>query len=163
MCCDYRRVCLCTCQSRHSTYFGFATSQVAKFTFHAIMSSGDPSASSSTPPSTSVTVATESKLETAIIQRTYTTLSVLFPPDDDDFIKENLTHARHIVYSTISKVGGPNLKECLRYWDEFDVRHVKSGSKGEHENLSNCCEVWQNNRCRPGRTFSKMVHCFSSL
>jgi hypothetical protein len=102
-----------------------ATSQLARFTFYAIMSSGDPSAPC---PSTA-----PSKSEKAI-QHACDIFRVLFlPEDDDDKIQQRLSISWFNVHSAISQAGDLNQKERLRNESEFNAYVTARGSNGERK------------------------------
>jgi hypothetical protein len=102
------------------------------------MSYGNPSTPyQSTPPSTSVTVAAESKLENAI-QRHCKVLRAIVspedPPEDDDhiIIQYELGWSWFSVHNAISQAGDLSQKERLRNQSEFKA-YVTPGSNGERK------------------------------
>ena len=111
-----------------------AISQLAR-SFYTIMSSGDPSAHTSTPPSASATVAAGSKLEMTIRKACKSLSRIFQPEDDDDEIKENLNHAYYRVHDYVSEAGDSKLKSRLKNESEFKA-YVSPGSNGERQLLS---------------------------
>ena len=111
-----------------------ATSQLARSSY-TIISSGDPSAHTSTPQSASGTVAAGSKLEMQIQDVCKSFRRTLLPEDDDDAIKKELGTTWFRVYNTLSKTGNSKLKDRLRNESEFKA-YVRPGSNGERQLLT---------------------------
>jgi hypothetical protein len=112
-----------------------ATSQLARFTFYAIMSSGGPSAPRpSTLPSASSNVTAGSELEKAIQSACASVKGVIRAEYDDDRLRQELDILWFIVRRAISQPRDSNLKGRLR--DESEFRdYVMPGSDREQELL----------------------------